>query len=254
MMILRYNLDRGFTMNRKNSCKALAAAVLAVPLLALTLPGPALGASAMAVKEGQKAPDFSLAALDGKTYTLSDYQGRMVVMLEFWATWCGVCKSEMPELVRDYNDLHPLGFEIFGVTLQTGEVAEVRDIAEKAKLPYPVLLDESLTVATKLYKLAGPIPLKVVIDGNGIVRYTHVGDYPPGENEIPDVVRDLVKETLSAPVNLNTADKAALAKTLRIDEALAETVIKGRPYKSVDELEKVKDFPLYLVRHLLLVK
>jgi peroxiredoxin len=240
-------------MNGRTCSRSLFVALLAGAFLALTLSAAALG-SPMAVKEGQKAPDFSLRALDGKTYSLSDYLGRMVVMLEFWATWCGVCKTEMPELVKDYSDLSPLGFEILGVTLQTGDVSEVRDIAEKNKLPYPVLLDESLTVATKLYKLAGPIPLKVVIDGNGIVRYTHVGDYPPGENEIPDVVKDLAKETLPPPVNLNTADKAALVKTLRIDEALAESIIKGRPYKSVGELEKVKDVPLYFVRHLLLVK
>jgi len=208
----------------------------------------------MAVKPGQKAPDFTLKALDGKTYTLSDYQGRKIVMLEFWATWCGVCKTEMPELVKDYGDLRPIGFELLAVTLQTGEVAEVREIAEKNKLPYPVLLDESLIVATKLYKLAGPIPLKVIIDGKGIVRYDHVGDYPPGENEVPDVVKDLAKETLPAPVNLNTVDKDTLAGNLRIDPALADAVIKGRPFQSVDDLARIKDFPLDMLRHLLFVK
>jgi len=49
-------------------------------------------------------------------------------------------------------------------------------------------------VATKLYGLAGPIPLKIVIDHKGIIRYTHVGDYPPGEDELPFVLEDLVKE------------------------------------------------------------
>jgi peroxiredoxin len=175
-------------------------------------------------------------------------------MLEFWATWCGVCKSEMPDMVKDYNELRPMGFELLGVTLQTGDVAEVREIAEKNKLNYPILLDESLIVATKLYKLAGPIPLKVIIDGNGIVRYTHVGDFPPGENEVPDVVKDLARETLPAPVNLNTADRDTLVRNLRIDAALADAVIKGRPYQSVDDLANVKDFPLEMLRNLLFCK
>ena len=56
------------------------------------------------------------------------------------------------------------------------------------------LLDADLKVATKSYGLAGPIPLKVVIDHNGIVRYSHVGDYPPGEDELPFVLEDLIGE------------------------------------------------------------
>jgi peroxiredoxin len=247
-------LDRGFQMRRKRNDIMIAAVALLAASLAVFSGPERARAGAMGVKVDQKAPDFSLKALDGRTYNLADYRGRKIVMLEFWATWCGVCKSEMPDLVKEYNDLKPVGFELLGVTLQTGDVAEVREIAEKNKLPYPVLLDESLIVATKLYKLAGPIPLKVIIDGNGVVRYEHVGDYPPGENEIPDVVKDLARETLPAPVNLNTADRDTLANNLRIDPALADAVIKGRPYQSVDELARVKEFPLDMVRHLLFCK
>jgi peroxiredoxin len=80
------------------------------------------------------------------------------------------------------------------ITLQSGDNEEVREIVEKFNIPYPILMDERLKVATKVYGLAGPIPLKVIIGADGVVKYAHVGDYPPGEDEVPFVVEDLIQE------------------------------------------------------------
>lgn len=149
--------------------------------------------TAMRLKIGDKAPDFKLKdVVTGKTVTLSEFTGKKVVMLEFWATWCDICKREMPSLVKLQNEWRPKGFEILSVVLPPEK--GVKEIAREKKLNYAVLMDADLTVATKLYGLAGPIPLKVVIDHKGAIRYTHVGDYPPGENELPFVLEDLVKE------------------------------------------------------------
>jgi peroxiredoxin len=150
--------------------------------------------TAMKVKIGQKAPDFTLKTLDGQKITLSDYFGKKVVMLEFWATWCNICVEEIPNLVKNYDSFKDKGFEILAITLQSGEDAEIGRVIDELGIEYPVLIDERLKVATKVYGLAGPIPLKVVIGADGIVKYSHVGDYPPGEDEIPFVVEDLIQE------------------------------------------------------------
>jgi peroxiredoxin len=158
-------------------------------------PPPAAADSAMRLKVGEKAPDFRLKdVMTGKTVTLSEFAGKHVVMLEFWATWCDICKREMPNLVKLHAAWKPKGFELLSIVLPSGNVGDIKKIVKEKKLTYPVLLDSDLSVATKLYGLAGPIPLKVVIDHKGIIRYSHVGDFPPGEDELPFVLEDLVKE------------------------------------------------------------
>ena len=149
--------------------------------------------TAMRLKIGEKAPDFRLKdVVSGKTVALSDYSGKKIVMLEFWATWCDICKREMPYLVKLQSAWKDRDFEILSIVLPPEK--GVKEIALEKKLNYHTLIDADLTVATKLYGLAGPIPLKVVIDHKGVIRYTHVGDYPPGEEELPFVLEDLVKE------------------------------------------------------------
>jgi len=158
-------------------------------------PPPAAADSAMRLKVGEKAPDFRLKdVMTGKTVTLSEFAGKHVVMLEFWATWCDICKREMPNLVKLHAAWKPKGVELLSIVLPSGNVGDIKKIVKEKKLTYPVLLDSDLSVATKLYGLAGPIPLKVVIDHKGIIRYSHVGDFPPGEDELPFVLEDLVKE------------------------------------------------------------
>jgi peroxiredoxin len=151
--------------------------------------------TAMRIGIGEKAPDIRLKnVMSGKVVTLSEFRGKKVVMLEFWATWCEICKREMPNLVKLNKEWKPKGLELLSIVLPSGNVNEIKKIISEKNIDYPVLLDADLKVATKLYGLAGPIPLKVVIDHKGIVRYTHVGDYPPGEDELPFVLEDLIGE------------------------------------------------------------
>ncbi len=175
-----------------------AVPVLFVALACLAVAFPSVSRAqdtAMRIKIGEKAPGFKLKDLmTGKVVSLSDFQGKKVVMLEFWATWCDICKREMPNLAKFQSAWRDKGFEILSIVLPSGNVDDIRKIAREKKLNYAVLLDADLSVATKSYGLAGPIPLKVVIDHKGVVRYSHVGDYPPGEDELPFVVEDLVKE------------------------------------------------------------
>ena len=157
-------------------------------------PVPGAADSAMRLKVGEKAPDFRLKDVTtGKTVSLSEFAGNHVVMLEFWATWCDICQREMPNLVKLHGAWKPKGFELLSIVLPSGNLNDVKKIVREKKLSYPVLLDSELSVA-KRYGLAGPIPLKVVIDHRGVIRYTHVGDFPPGEDELPFVLEYLVKE------------------------------------------------------------
>jgi len=169
--------------------------ILAAAMLVMAVSPLAAQDTAMRVKIGEQAPDFQLKdVMTGKKYTLSEYKGKQVVVLEFWATWCDICKREMPNLVKLYSEWHPRGVELLSIVLPSGNIDEIRKIIREKELNYPALLDADLSVATKAFGLAGPIPLKVVIDHKGTVRYSHVGDYPPGEDEMPFVLEDLVKE------------------------------------------------------------
>ncbi len=178
----------------KKSRKAISV-LLAVGAILWGFPAFAAEDTAMRLKIGEKAPDFKLGdVMTNKVVSLSEFAGKKVVMLEFWATWCDICKREMPSLVKLVSSWRPKGFELLSICLPSGNVDDIRKIAKDKRLNYPVLLDANLAVATKSYGLAGPIPLKVVIDHKGIIRYSHVGDYPPGEDELPFVIEDLLKE------------------------------------------------------------
>lgn len=151
--------------------------------------------TAMRIRIGEKAPEFRLPDLmTGKMISLSEFKGRKVVMIEFWATWCENCVREAPELGRLYAAWKDKDFEFLSIAVPPGDADEIRRFVRENKLTNPTFLDEDLTVAAKLYGLAGPLPLKVVIDHEGVVRYAHVGGYPPGDGELLRVIEDLVKE------------------------------------------------------------
>lgn len=153
---------------------------------------------AMKVQEGEEGPNFSLVDFQtGKKVSLSDFRGKKVVMLEFWATWCDICKIEMPRLQKEYDKYKDKGYQLLGITLSRGDPKDrdrIKALRDKHKLGYPILLDTEFEVATKLYGLSGPIPLKVIIDCAGKVRYTHVGDYSDGVSEVPFVLDELLAE------------------------------------------------------------
>jgi peroxiredoxin len=170
-------------------------------LLASAFAGPPVFAADtyMRLKLGEKAPDFRLKDVTtGKIVTLHEFHGKKIVMLEFWATWCDICKREMPSLTRLSSAWKDRGFELLSIVLPSGNIDDVRKLIREKKINYAVLLDADLSVATKSFGLAGPIPLKVVVDHRGIIRYTHVGDYAPGDDELPTVLDGLVREMRKA--------------------------------------------------------
>ena len=144
------------------------------------------------LKKGQPAPDFTLQDLDGKTWKLSELKGRKIVMIDFWATWCNICKREMPILQKVYQEYSGKGVEFFGVALDEN-VAAIRKVVKDKGVTYPILVDKDTKVATEIYQLSGPIPYKVVIDKSGTIVYDHVGDYVDYPPEIVDVFDQLLE-------------------------------------------------------------
>lgn len=96
------------------------------------------GAGAMTV--GATALALALPALDGRTLSLNDFSGK-VVLVDFWATWCPPCRAEMPDLVKLHRDLAPKGFTILGVAMDEDGAEAVRAFTALQPIPYPVVLN-----------------------------------------------------------------------------------------------------------------
>jgi peroxiredoxin len=159
---------------------ALACAVLvALPLVA-----------AAAVAPRSAAPDFTLRQIEGPNLRLAEQRGN-VVMVNFWATWCGPCRVEMPHLNRLYEKYRGSGFTLLGVNIDD-DPATARALAGKLGLKFPVLLDTDKRVVGT-YDL-NAMPATVLIDRDGRVRQVHRGYREGAESIYEQQIRDLLKE------------------------------------------------------------
>ncbi len=120
------------------------------------------------VKPDNSAPPrFSLKDLNGRTVSLSDYKGK-VVLLNFWATWCPPCRAEIPDLVRLGKEYQSRGLQILGMTYPEYSLRVVRRVARQLKVNYPVLLGSRELAAE--YGVEEILPVTIVIDREGRVR------------------------------------------------------------------------------------
>lgn len=116
---------------------------------------------------GKAAPAFTLTTLDGKKVSLSDYKGR-AVLVNFWATWCGPCKIEMPWFEEFEKQYAGQGFEILGVAddVDAGKDA-IAKVAQKTGVTYPILLADGKV--EKAYGGIDVLPMSFYVDRNGVV-------------------------------------------------------------------------------------
>ena len=128
------------------------------------------------------APDFSLADLDGNTITLQQMKGK-VVLLNFWGTWCGPCRKEIPDFINLSKKYKKDGLEIVGITLTSGPPENIKAFADKWGINYKLLTDikgnETQTI-TALYgqatgKRITGIPTTFIIDREGVIQKRYVG-------------------------------------------------------------------------------
>jgi len=136
------------------------------------------------------APDFALPARDGGELRLSDLRGQ-VVMINFWATWCGPCRQEMPLLEQIHAKYEPLGFTLLGVNVEP-DSEEARAWLTTVPVTFPILFDRDNAVSESFGVEA--MPSSVLIDREGRVRHVHRGYKPGDESVYADLIRSLVKE------------------------------------------------------------
>ena len=140
--------------------------------------------------QGQAAPDFALKSSTGQNLRLSEYRGD-VVMINFWATWCGPCRQEMPLLDELYNRYQRVGFSLLGVNIDDDSRRAMR-MVEELGVNFPVLFDASKEVS-ELYEVQA-MPVTVIVDRLGTVRYVHHGYKPGYEEKYLDQIRSLLRE------------------------------------------------------------
>ncbi|HKW82866.1 MAG TPA: TlpA disulfide reductase family protein [Burkholderiaceae bacterium] len=146
-------------------------------------------AAVEAIAPAAAAPDFTLRTMNGPNLRLAEQRGR-VVMVNFWATWCGPCRQEMPHLNRLYEKYRASGFVLLGVNVDD-DTRNAAELATKLGLKFPVLLDTDKGVS-KLYDLS-TMPSTVLIDRDGKVRYVHRGYLTGYEDTYDKQIRELLK-------------------------------------------------------------
>jgi thiol-disulfide isomerase/thioredoxin len=147
-------------------------------------------AELLAVANSPLAPDFTLKTHGGGNYRLTEQRGS-VILVNFWATWCGPCRQEMPildALAKKYADL---GVQVVGVNVET-ETDGVQSYLSEVPVSFPILLDLE-NIASKAYDVKA-MPTTVIIDKDGRVRALHRSYQPGYEKKYEDDINGLLAE------------------------------------------------------------
>lgn len=166
-------------------CRAVALILVASFTLATAVPA---HASVAYITNEIKAPDFNATDLDGKEHSLSDYEGKTILLM-FWATWCGPCRIEIPHLNALSKKYKDKGFVVISVSLDHKGVEHVKKFVTRAKIEYPVWMVNKDTLLK--YEGVPNIPTSYLIDEKGFMKVRLVGahDKATFEHEIKKLLK-----------------------------------------------------------------
>ena len=139
---------------------------------------------------GKPAPDFVLKSNDGKNLRLSEYRGQ-VVLVNFWARWAGDSRQEMSALDRINSTYGRAGLVVLGVSVDE-DARRAAEFAGSLKLGYPILFDT--TTATGRDYLLQKMPMTILVDRSGVVRYANAGFRHGDDRVYLDQIRELLRE------------------------------------------------------------
>lgn len=122
---------------------------------------------------GAAMPAYQAALLDGTPFDLAAERGKHVVFLNVWATWCGPCRFEIPELEKMHAKYAPRGFEVVGVSVDESGADAVKAFAKEQSIHYPIALDPAGKIANVLQTTV--LPTSVLIDRNGKIIWRRIG-------------------------------------------------------------------------------
>jgi peroxiredoxin len=145
---------------------------------------------AIAANQPTMAPDFTLKSRDGVNIKLSELRGQ-VVMVNFWASWCGPCRQEMPLLQQLFDRYQSLGFSLLGVNVDEDRAAADKMLSD-VPVSFPILYDDRSKVS-KQYQVKA-MPTTIMVDRDGRIRYLHKGYKPGYEEDYQQQIRELLRE------------------------------------------------------------
>jgi peroxiredoxin len=143
-----------------------------------------------ATTEKAAAPDFTLKSASGENIRLSELRGQ-VVMINFWASWCGPCRQEMPLLDELHARYSPMGFTMLGVNVEE-DASKARALLDDLPVDFPILFDSNNEVS-RVYDVVA-MPSTVLVDRDGNIRYVHRGYKPGDESKYQDMIRAVIVE------------------------------------------------------------
>src|SRR5215510_6608933 len=153
--------------------------------LAVGLAGYSLRSHSPSGGFSQPAPQFSLANLEGKQVSLKDFANKVIVV-DFWATWCGPCREEIPHFNKLYEDYRGKGFEIVGISMDTEGPETIKKFAKDLRMEYTLVIGND-DVAQDFGGVVG-LPTTFIIDRKGNIVKKYRGFQPAFMQEIEKTV------------------------------------------------------------------